>query len=259
MSRAHIGARLERHALRVTIFRRRVLSWFRRDGRVFPWRLRETTLYGLIISELLLQRTRAETVAAFFPQFISHFPDWIDLSRASNAEMRTFLKPIGLWRRRASTLQKLGRAMEARKGALPKSRDQLEQLPGFGQYVVNAAMMFSQGACEPLLDVNMARVLERVFGPRRLVDIRYDPWLQGLARKIVRSRQPREVNWAVLDLAAMICTRQKPKCASCPACEICLYAIRRRIARADVVVPITRSGKPLRVPPSGRHGKSGFL
>ena len=31
----------------------------------------------------------------------------------------------------------------------------------------------------------MARVLERYFGPRNLADIRYDPYLQELAHKVV--------------------------------------------------------------------------
>lgn len=31
----------------------------------------------------------------------------------------------------------------------------------------------------PYLDVNMARVLERHFGPRKLSDIRYDPSTTG--------------------------------------------------------------------------------
>ncbi len=37
----------------------------------------------------------------------------------------------------------------------------------------------------PLLDVNMSRVLERYFGPRSLADIRYDPYLQNLAQRLV--------------------------------------------------------------------------
>jgi adenine-specific DNA glycosylase len=59
--------------------------------------------------------------------------------------------------------------------------------------------------------VKLARVLERVFGPRRLSDIRYDPYLQDLALRIVQHKDPARINWAFLDLAAMICTIPKSK------------------------------------------------
>ena len=44
--------------------------------------------------------------------------------------------------------------------------------------VANAILLVCHEQPEPLLDSNMARVIERVFGPRKLADIRYDPYLQ---------------------------------------------------------------------------------
>jgi len=78
-----------------------------------------------------------------------------------------------------------------------------------------------------LLDVNMARVLERYFGPRKLVDmadIRYDPYLQTLSWQVVKTR-PVGLNWAILDLGAMICTANNLKCSSCPMASTCLFQL----------------------------------
>lgn len=72
----------------------------------------------------------------------------------------------------------------------------------------------------------MARVLERFFGPRQLVDIRYDPYLQTLARQTVDPEIPQQYNWAVLDLAALVCTPRKPKCEVCPLSQRCSYYLR---------------------------------
>jgi A/G-specific adenine glycosylase len=66
--------------------------------------------------------------------------------------------------------------------------------------------------------------LERVFGPRKLRDIRYDPYLQELARTVVQHKSPSTVNWALLDLASLVCTVRSPSCASCPLKTICCYA-----------------------------------
>jgi A/G-specific adenine glycosylase len=107
----------------------------------------------------------------------------------------------------------------------PIDRRQIETLPAVGQYVASAVLLFAHGRPEPLLDANMARVLERVFQPRRLADIRYDPWLQALARILVRSEQSAQVNWAVLDVAALHYRSSKPACADCPLQRRCNYAV----------------------------------
>jgi A/G-specific adenine glycosylase len=214
---------------RVRAFRRLILAWFLVKGRKFPWRSKSASRYALVVSEVLLQRTRAETVASFFPKFVARFPSWNSLAQATNRNLQMFLKPIGLWRRRAASLTSLAREISQRHGRIPRRREDVEALPGVGQYVANAAMMFCNGCREPLLDSGMARVLERCFSPRELVDIRYDPWLQALSRRITDHPRSREINWAILDLAATVCTVRNPLCGTCPVQTCCSYP--KRLAR----------------------------
>ena len=210
--------------LSIARFRKAVIEWYSPHGRKFPWRKASISKYQYIIAEVLLQRTRAETVASFFPEFIREFPSWKRLSDASVPRLQRYLQPIGLWRRRAASLHSLATIMAKRNGRFPRSREEIETLPGIGQYITNAILLFCHGIPRPLLDVNMARVLERVFGPRKLADIRYDPYLQELARKVVRCKSPARLNWAILDLAAMTCLARKPRCDECPLVSTCLDA-----------------------------------
>ncbi|MCB2154940.1 hypothetical protein KQI84_08630 [bacterium] len=182
----------------------------------------------MIVSELLLQRTRAETVAVFFPDFFDRFRCWVDLANARESELKQFLEPLGLSSKRAATLSKLAKMMLKTDGRFPSAREEIESLPGIGQYVANAVLLFCHGCREPLLDVNMARVAERCFSPRRLADIRYDPWLQALCREVVNHRRACEINWAILDLAALFCKREIPRCEECPVQNCCRHAKRRR-------------------------------
>ena len=70
--------------------------------------------------------------------------------------------------------------------------------------------------------MNMARVIERLYGPRTLSDIRYDPHINGIARRLIRlAGQPMEFNWAVLDLGAAHCKARSPSCGGCPLLEVC--------------------------------------
>jgi A/G-specific adenine glycosylase len=208
-------------------FRRKLLVWYATNGRRFIWRKKSATKYKLVISELLLQRTRAETVATFFDKFMKQYPSWRELAKATESEIGDVIRPIGLWNRRAIVLKRLAVAMVGINGRFPATRGEIEALPGIGQYIANAVLLLCHGNPQPLLDGNMARVLERVFGPRKLADIRYDPYLQSLSLEVVRCEKPREINWAILDLAATICLARIPRCEDCPLNCICSYALGR--------------------------------
>jgi A/G-specific adenine glycosylase len=208
---------------RLNQFRTILLDWFAKFGRYFPWRKKSTTKYELILAEVLLQRTKAENVANFFSAFVKEFPSWRKLSQANEAQLAKLLQPIGLWKRRAASLYLLAQEMYKKNGRFPKSRKDIEALPGIGQYIANAVLLFCHGVPQPLLDSNMARLLERVFGPRRLADIRYDPYLQSLSLEVVRCKKAKELNWAILDFAAIVCTIKNPKCLQCPLRSDCQY------------------------------------
>ena len=214
--------------LKISRFRMKLLQWFVQDGRLFPWRKSSTSKYQYIIAEILLQRTRAKTVADFFPDFIRDYPSWRRLNLASIGNLQHYLQPLGLWRRRATAIKILASEMVKRNGRFPKKRSEIEALPGIGQYIANAVLLFCHGEPQPLIDVNMARVLERVFGPRKLSDIRYDPYLQQLAICVVQCKAPAKMNWAILDLASVICKPRNPDCNTCPVVTICVWTQDRQ-------------------------------
>lgn len=206
---------------RVNVLRRRIRSWYKSNGRSFPWRRRGAGKYERVVTEVLLQRTRAETIAAFSTVFFARYPTWKSLGRASRSSLEKVLRPIGLYTRRAVALSSLASTVLAIGQKFPRDRDTLESLPGVGQYVASAILVIHHGEPEPFMDVNMARVLERYFGPRHLTDIRYDPWLQGLARKLVEGKDPLTTNFAVLDFASLVCKPRVPRCCSCPLRREC--------------------------------------
>lgn len=209
--------------MRIPHFQKELLSWFKDNQRDFPWRHGKQTTYKVILTELLLQRTKASTVAKHYPIFFKTYPDWKTLGTASESDLREILKPLGLYTQRANRLYKLAQEMKKRNGRFPRSREEVEKLPTVGQYIANAYELFILEKRKPLLDVNMSRVLERYFGPRELADIRDDPYLQELAHRVVDVREAKELNWAVLDYAQLICTARNPKCQECNLSKTCFH------------------------------------
>ncbi len=207
-------------------FRARLLGWFAANRRPFPWREPGRAPYEIVIAEILLQRTPAATVARVYDAFMERFPAWSALAASTPDDLRPLLEPLGLWQVRAGILARVAQAMEANGGVVPSSRPELERITGIGQYTAAAILLVVHGQAEPLLDANMARVLERYFGPRTRADIRDDPYLHALARQIVRGPRSLDINWAILDVAALVCQARRPLCDQCPVRARCAYANR---------------------------------
>lgn len=214
----------QRRTAKLRWCRQKLLQWYLENGRKFAWRSPNASSYERVVTEILLQRTQAETVDRFFGPFFRRYRSWEDINCVDLTILGKSLKRIGLWRRRATALKSLAAEMVPLKGQFPSERRELEMLPAVGQYVANAVLLFVHGQPRPLLDASMARLLERVFEPRKLVDIRYDPGLQALAHDFFRSSRSVELNWAALDVAAIYCHRIDPVCAECPLRSRCNHA-----------------------------------
>ncbi|MEP1422216.1 MAG: hypothetical protein ABJK59_10650 [Erythrobacter sp.] len=209
--------------LRISRLRVKLLNWFDENGRDLPWRSPGASECEKICVEVLLQRTRAETVASMYRKFFSQYPSWNAIALAPVEELEGVLKPIGLWKRRARSIRSLASYAAEHDGQFPSEPSELAKVPAVGQYVANAILLFQHGQPRPLVDVNMARVIERYLRPRKLADIRYDPWLQEACRWLVKCDDPVQVNWATLDFAAMCCRARNPLCQACCLKNKCSY------------------------------------
>lgn len=199
--------------------RSRLQKWYLQNKRAFPWR-KSLDPYIICISETLLQQTSASKVAQILDLFIQKYPNWNSLAKVKKEDIEQTIYPLGLYERRANVLHKLAKIMVLRD-TLPNSRNELEKLPGIGQYIANVILVVLFNKRLPFLDVNMSRLLERFFGPREFADIRYDPYLQTLSRKIVNVKEAQHTNWMILDFAALVCTKKAPKCQYCVLNEHC--------------------------------------
>ena len=196
------------------VFQAAVLQWAEGRRRSFPWRRVDRSPYELVLAEVLLQQTRAEHVAAIFEDVVNRCPDWPALAKISVVDLEDLLRPLGLQRRRAAALHALAEAVV--QGGLPQTASGLEKLPGIGQYMARAiAAQLSMEVVAPI-DTNVARVLERVFGPRKLADIRHDPGLQRLALSLVPPSDSGGYLVALIDFGAIVCRSRVPQCAECP-------------------------------------------
>jgi A/G-specific adenine glycosylase len=191
--------------------------------RDFAWRSWKDR-YRLLVAEVLLRQTRAETVAAFIPTFLRRYPTPKRLSLAREPEIARLIRPLGFARQRARQLRALAGQLVQSQSTL--RLDQLRDLPGIGPY--SAGMVAAAtGTIAAAVDTNVARVVCRVFGVEPShAEARKSKNVWEIALEVVAvGDSPAEITWAMLDLAALLCSQRRPQCSRCPlAARLCVYA-----------------------------------
>lgn len=80
-------------------FAKSVLAWYDKFGRKhLPWQ-QNKTLYGVWLSEVMLQQTQVATVIPYFERFIKTFPNITALANASQDEVLHLWTGLGYYAR----------------------------------------------------------------------------------------------------------------------------------------------------------------
>ena len=198
-------------------FRRALLDHFDRRRRPLPWR-RGRTPYRVMVSEFMLQQTRAETVIPYYDRWLRRFPGWDALADAPADDVLLAWKGLGYYRRARSLHRTAMIVRERYGGRLPEDPAELRTLPGVGEYTAGAVASIAFGLPVPAVDGNVRRVLSR------LMDVG-DPTttlLRDEATRLLDPERPGDFNEAMMELGATVCTPRSPRCGDCPVRPHCI-------------------------------------
>ena len=195
-----------------------LLEWYRSHQRDLPWR-KSKDPYKIWISEVMLQQTTVAAVIPYYERFLQLFPQLTDLAAAPESQVLKAWAGLGYYSR-ARNLHKAAKVLS--KTGFPRTAKELIELPGFGPYTSAAVASIAFDDPTGVLDGNVIRVLCRKEG----LDI---DWWGGSARQDLQRRatafalqgRPSEINQALMELGATICTPQAPTCLLCPWSKRC--------------------------------------
>jgi A/G-specific adenine glycosylase len=197
-------------------FRRRLLDWYRRNGRDLPWR-RTRDPYHILVSEVMLQQTQVDRVVPKYHEWLEKYPTLGALAAAPESDVTTTWRPLG-YNIRPRRLHAIARESVARFGGeLPSDDETLRSFKGIGAYTAGAVRSFAFGERAAILDTNVARVLFRMFvgsGDLKSHAMRRHLW--SVSRAVLPFRHVFDFNQALMDFGATLCTARKPKCLLCP-------------------------------------------
>lgn len=198
----------------------KLTEWYRQNARDLPWRHTDDP-YAIWISEVMLQQTRAAAVIPYFARFLAALPDVQSLAEVQEPELMKLWEGLGYYSR-ARNLQKAAREIMARfDGRLPRTREELRTLPGFGPYTSASVSAFAFSYPAVPVDGNVLRLYARLFGIAG--DIRSEA-VKGEIRELAEADlcgDPALFGQMLIELGATVCTPKNPRCDACPAASVC--------------------------------------
>lgn len=200
---------------------RRLLAWFVRSRRSFPWRANRDP-YRIWVSEVMLQQTVAQVAVPYFERFIAAFPTLEALAAADEREVLQLWQGLGYYRRARNLHAAARQLVRDYGGQLPNDPTVWCNLPGVGRYIAAAVLSQAFDRRLPIVEANSLRVLARLYGyrgdPRRGAGQR---WVWQAAEKLLPPVQVGEFNQALMELGSLVCTPRQPRCDVCPWRDWC--------------------------------------
>jgi len=220
-----------------------ILAWFGVEGRDLPWRTTRNP-YSILISEIMLQQTQVNRVIPFYDRFLELFPNFDSLAKAPLREVIRAWSGLG-YNRRAVNLQSIAQfVVSSLNGELPRTIECLMKFKGIGPYTAAAICCFAFNGSVPVLDTNTKRVLSRlIFGLKT-------PSLNELT-SVAYQMLPEDKAWGwnqgLMDLGAMVCLPNEPKCKLCPVqgiCEASKQRVNGLLEKSKRSNPLHFAGEP---------------
>ena len=205
-------------------FSRKLIDWYRENGRDLPWR-RTKNPYLIWISEIILQQTRVAQGYDYYQRFVTRFPDVFALAAADEDEVMKYWQGLGYYSR-ARNLHAAARRM-AEAGGFPVTYAGVRALKGVGEYTAAAICSFAYDMPYAVVDGNVYRVLSRWLGIDTPIDSTEGKKLfVRVADELLDRERPGLYNQAIMDFGALQCTPVAPDCLFCPLNDSCVARLK---------------------------------
>lgn len=210
------------------------IRWYEKNARDLPWRAPDVGAWAILVSEVMLQQTPVVRVLPAWRAWLDRWPTPAALAADTSAEAIRMWGRLG-YPRRALRLWECAVAMvERHGGTVPTDLEALLALPGVGTYTGRAVAAFAFGQRHPVVDTNVRRVVARAVAgePDAGPATRPADLVATAALLPVEPAEAAKASAAFMELGALVCTAQAPRCVDCPLVESCAWRASGRTAPA---------------------------
>ena len=176
--------------------------------------------FRILVGTILSARTRDETTAAACERLFARAITPAELARLSVAEIEKLIYPVGFYRTKAEHLHQLPQVLAERfAGELPRTVEELCELPGVGRKTANLVVALAFGKPAICVDVHVHRITNRLG----LLQTKNPLETEMELRRILPKRYWITWNSYLVAFGQTRCTPRNPKCDGCPVREWCEF------------------------------------
>jgi endonuclease-3 len=140
-------------------------------------------------------------------------------------KLKTYVKTIGLYNAKASNIIKTCKIlMDEHHSEIPRTREELEALPGVGRKTANVVLNTAFGEPTMAVDTHIFRISNRTrFAPGKNVLQVEKKLIKVIPDEFIRDAH----HWLILH-GRYVCTARNPRCGSCVVYDLCEYRSKKK-------------------------------
>ena len=175
--------------------------------------------YELLIAVVLSAQTTDKKVNSVTENLFKKYPTLEDLNDASIEDIKSILKPIGTYNKKAVFVKEIAHfLLDKYDGKVPKTHKELEIIPGVGHKSANVVLGVLYNIPTFAVDTHVSRVSKRLGLVKSKDDVTAIE--KKLKKKINKERWVRTHHQLVL-FGRYYCKAIKPECDSCKLKDLC--------------------------------------
>jgi endonuclease-3 len=219
-----------------------VFEFFRRLAEANPsptTELEYTNSYHLLVAVVLSAQATDTSVNIATRPLFQHIESPRQMIDFGEEPLRDAIRTIGLFNTKAKNVIALSQALIDRFGGeVPRTREELESLPGVGRKTANVVLNTAFGEETFAVDTHVFRVCNRTgLAPGKIPDE-----VEAKLEKIVPQPFRRDAHhWLILH-GRYTCKARLPECWRCPVIDLCRY--KPKTPPPEARSSAVRTGRP---------------
>ncbi len=183
-----------------------------------------STSFELLVATVLSAQCTDKLVNQVTPGLFAAYPTAEQMAEATPEQIERLINRCGLYRNKAKNLAAAARHLvEQHRGEVPRTMEELLQLPGVGRKTANVVLSNAFGVPGIAVDTHVFRVANRLGLAAGKTPEAVEAQLQ---RRVPRA------DWAITHHrliwhGRLVCKARAPRCAECPLLSLCPEGRRR--------------------------------
>jgi len=207
------------------------IAYFEQQMPVAETELNYKTPYELVVAVILSAQCTDKRVNLITPTLFKKYPDFVELSTANIEDIFSLIRSCSYPNSKSKYLLDMSQMVISQfKGKLPKSREELESIPGIGRKTANVLLSVLYNLPYFAVDTHVFRVAERIgltVNAKNPIQAE-----EQLTAAFPEELIPKAHHWLILH-GRYTCKAIKPNCSECGISNICSYFLTQKLKKTE--------------------------